>query len=114
MDTALPDGERILTWEQVYALDRAARAAGRGRAPGSPARSSRAPTRRSAREVVLVSSREHVLPGEDPDAAQVLEDVFERRGMTVLRRSPGRVRRPDRRRGAGHAADGRTVRARTA
>jgi len=38
-------------------------------------------------EVVLVSSREHVLPGEDPDAAQVLEDVFTRRGMQVLGRS---------------------------
>jgi dihydrolipoamide dehydrogenase len=37
--------------------------------------------------VVLVSSREHVLPGEDPDAARVLEDVFRRRGMEVLARS---------------------------
>ena len=35
-------------------------------------------------EVVLVSSRDRVLPGEDADAAQVLEDVFERRGLTVL------------------------------
>ena len=38
-------------------------------------------------EVVLVSSRDRVLPGEDADAAQVLEDVFTRRGMTVLSRS---------------------------
>ena len=37
--------------------------------------------------MTLVSSRDRVLPGEDADAAQVLEDVFRRRGMTVLSRS---------------------------
>jgi NAD(P)H dehydrogenase (quinone) len=37
--------------------------------------------------VTLVSSRDRVLPGEDADAAQVLEDVLTRRGMTVLSRS---------------------------
>ena len=41
-------------------------------------------------DVVLVSSRDRVLPGEDADAAQVLEDVFTRRGMTVLSRSRAR------------------------
>jgi dihydrolipoamide dehydrogenase len=34
-----------------------------------------------------VSSRERVLPGEDADAATVIEDVFARRGMTVLSKS---------------------------
>jgi dihydrolipoamide dehydrogenase len=38
-------------------------------------------------DVVLVSSRDHVLPGEDADAAYVLEDVFSRRGLRVLSRS---------------------------
>ena len=38
-------------------------------------------------DVTLVSSRELVLPGEDQDAAAVIEDVFRRRGMTVLNRS---------------------------
>ncbi len=38
-------------------------------------------------DVVLVSSRDRVLPGEDGDAAEVIEDVFQRRGMTVLSRS---------------------------
>jgi len=38
-------------------------------------------------EVVLVSSRDRVLPGEDPDAAAVIEDAFTSRGMTVLGRS---------------------------
>ncbi len=83
---AVPDGERILTWEQLYALAEVPRrlivvgsgVTGAEFACGYQALGS---------EVVLVSSREHVLPGEDPDAAQVLEDVFERRGMSVLRRS---------------------------
>jgi dihydrolipoamide dehydrogenase len=38
-------------------------------------------------QVTLVSSRDRVLPGEDADAALVLEEVFARRGMKVLSRS---------------------------
>lgn len=38
-------------------------------------------------DVVLVSSRDQVLPSEDPDAAAVIEEVFRSRGMTVLGRS---------------------------
>src|SRR6185312_3753239 len=38
-------------------------------------------------EVTLVSSRDRVLPGEDADAAAVLEEVLTRRGMHVLARS---------------------------
>jgi pyruvate/2-oxoglutarate dehydrogenase complex dihydrolipoamide dehydrogenase (E3) component len=38
-------------------------------------------------QVTLVSSRDRVLPHEDADAASVVEDVFRRRGMTVLSRS---------------------------
>jgi len=86
LDTAQPDGERILTWEQVYNLDELperlivvgsgvtnAEFAGAYLALGS--------------DVVLVSSRDRVLPGEDADAARVLEDVFTRRGMHVLSQS---------------------------
>ena len=40
-------------------------------------------------DVVLVSSRDRVLPGEDADAAAVIEEVFRRRGMEVLGRSRG-------------------------
>jgi dihydrolipoamide dehydrogenase len=83
---AKPDGERILTWTQVYGLCElperlivvgsgvtGAEFASAYEALGVP--------------VVLVSSRDHVLPGEDADAAQVLEDVFVRRGMTVMSKS---------------------------
>jgi dihydrolipoamide dehydrogenase len=86
LDSALPDGQRILTWEQVYALTEVPEkliVVGSGVTGAEFACAYQA----LGAEVVLVSSREHVLPGEDSAAAQVLEDVFERRGMTVLRRS---------------------------
>ncbi|MBN9181933.1 MAG: FAD-dependent oxidoreductase, partial [Microbacterium sp.] len=38
-------------------------------------------------KVTLVSSRDQVLPGEDKDAAAVLEKVFKRGGMQVLSKS---------------------------
>jgi NAD(P)H dehydrogenase (quinone) len=84
-DTA-PDGERILTCRQLYDLAdlpeelivvgsgvTGAEFAGAYQALGS--------------QVTLVSSREHVLPHEDKDAAMVIQDVFQRRGMNVLGRS---------------------------
>lgn len=84
--TAEPDGERILTWTQLYQLTEVperlivvgsgvtgAEFAGAYRALGA--------------EVVLVSSRDRVLPGEDSDAADLIEAVFKRRGMQVLSRS---------------------------
>lgn len=83
---SLPDGERILTWEQVYDLPAVperlivigsgvtgAEFAGAYHALGGG--------------VVLISSRDRVLPGEDPDAARVLEEVYGRRGLEVLSRS---------------------------
>ena len=80
---AVPDGERILTWTQVYALDALPEkliVVGSGVTGAEFASAYDA----LGAEVVLVSSRDRVLPGEDADAAQVLEDVFERRGLTVL------------------------------
>lgn len=80
---AVPDGERILTWTQVYALDELPEkliVVGSGVTGAEFASAYDA----LGAEVVLVSSRDRVLPGEDADAAQVLEDVFERRGLTVL------------------------------
>jgi pyruvate/2-oxoglutarate dehydrogenase complex dihydrolipoamide dehydrogenase (E3) component len=84
--SARPDGERILSWEQVYGLTEVPErlvVVGSGVTGAEFACAYQA----LGAEVVLVSSRDHVLPGEDSDAAQVLEGVFERRGMTVLRRS---------------------------
>lgn len=83
---AQPDGERILTWAQMYNLTElpehlvvvgsgvtGAEFAGAYNGLGVP--------------VTLVSSRDRVLPGEDEDAAELIEDVFRSRGMTVLSRS---------------------------
>ena len=90
---AQPDGERILTWEQLYTLAELPEhlvVVGSGVTGAEFASAYTA----LGSEVTLVSSRDRVLPGEDADAAQVLEDVFKRRGMTVLSKSrAGAVRR---------------------
>ncbi|MFC6449488.1 NAD(P)H-quinone dehydrogenase [Cellulomonas gelida] len=83
---ARPDGERILTWTQLYdlpALPDKLIVVGSG---VTGAEFAGAYTSLGA-DVTLVSSRDRVLPGEDVDAAELIEDVFKRRGMTVLSRS---------------------------
>jgi NAD(P)H dehydrogenase (quinone) len=91
--TAQPDGERILTWEQVYDL---AEVPDRLIVVGSGVTGAEFASAYNAlgADVVLVSSRDRVLPGEDAQAATVLEDVLTRRGMTVLnkRRANGVTR----------------------
>ena len=86
LPTAQPDGERILTWEQVYDLRETPErliVVGSGVTGAEFAGAYNA----LGVDVVLVSSRDRVLPGEDADAAEVLEEVFTRRGMTVLSKS---------------------------
>jgi dihydrolipoamide dehydrogenase len=86
LPTAVPDGERILTWQQVYDLKSVPEhvvVVGSGVTGAEFAHAYLG----LGSEVTLVSSRERVLPGEDADAATVIEDVFRRRGMNVLDRS---------------------------
>lgn len=86
METAVPDGERILTWQQIYDLRELPErlvVVGSGVTGAELAQAYLG----LGSEVVLVSSRDRVLPGEDPDAAAVIEDVFTKRGMEVLGRS---------------------------
>ena len=83
LPSAQPDGERILTWEQVYGIDEVPShliVVGSGVTGAEFASAYLA----LGIEVTLVSSRDRVLPGEDADAAAVLEDVSVRRGMNVL------------------------------
>jgi dihydrolipoamide dehydrogenase len=81
--SAIIDGERILNWKQLYDFTElptdlivvgsgvtGAEFAGAYQALGS--------------QVTLVSSRDQVLPGEDSEAAKVVQDVFAKRGMKVL------------------------------
>lgn len=86
LPTAQPDGERILSWTQLYDLDTLPEhliVVGSGVTGAEFASAYRA----LGTEVTLVSSREKVLPGQDEDAADVLEFVFRNKGMNVLSRS---------------------------
>jgi dihydrolipoamide dehydrogenase len=90
---AVPDGERILTWTQVYDLAEVPEhlvVVGSGVTGAEFADA----YQRLGSQVTLVSSRDRVLPGEDADAAAVLETAFTRRGMKVMGRS--RAARVDR------------------
>jgi pyruvate/2-oxoglutarate dehydrogenase complex dihydrolipoamide dehydrogenase (E3) component len=86
LPTARLDGERILSWRHLYALSELPE---RLIVVGSGVTGAEFASAYDALgcEVVLVSSRDRVLPGEDADAAQVLEDVFARRGVDVMSRS---------------------------
>ncbi|HEX7352014.1 NAD(P)H-quinone dehydrogenase [Brachybacterium sp.] len=86
LDSAPCDGERILNWTQLYALDQLPEhliVVGSGVTGAEFASAYRA----LGSEVTLVSSRQKVLPGTDADAADVLEHAFTRRGVTVRSRS---------------------------
>ncbi len=86
LPSAQPDGERILTWEQVYDLTEVPEkliVVGSG-VTGAEFASAYLSL---GIDVTLVSSRDRVLPGEDADASAVLEDVLTRRGMNVLGQS---------------------------
>lgn len=83
LDSCKPDGERILTWTQLYNLKEMP---SHLIVVGSGVTGAEFASAYSAlgSKVTLVSSRDRVLPNEDADAADVIEDVFKRGGMTVL------------------------------
>lgn len=86
LPTAAPDGERILSWTQLYNLKSVPEhliVVGSGVTGAEFASAYRALGSR----VTLISSRDQVLPGEDADAAAVIENVFKRNGMVVLSKS---------------------------
>ncbi|WP_425411324.1 NAD(P)H-quinone dehydrogenase [Microbacterium luticocti] len=86
LPSARPDGDRILTWTQLYdmkALPEHLIVVGSGVTGAEFAGA----YMNLGSEVSLVSSRDQVLPGEDKDAAAVLEKVFTRGGMHVLAKS---------------------------
>ncbi len=109
LPAAAPDGERLLTCRQLYDLSELPDeliVVGSG-VTGAEFASA---YQMLGSQVTLVSSRDHVLPQEDEEAALVVEEVFARKGMTVLSRSRAVTAR---RAGSGvevGLADGRTVR----
>ena len=86
LESAKPDGERILTWTQLYNLDAIPEhiiVIGSGVTGAEFASAYRG----LGAKVTLVSSRDQVLPGEDADAAAVIEKVFTRNGITIKSKS---------------------------
>jgi len=83
---AEPDGERILTWRHVYDLPQLPEhlvVVGSG---VTGAEFASAYTEMGV-PVTFVCSRDRVLPGEDSDAAELLEEVFTKRGMQIVKRA---------------------------
>ncbi|MFD4959999.1 NAD(P)H-quinone dehydrogenase [Microbacterium sp. NPDC058389] len=84
--SAKPDGQRILTWTQLYNMTELPEhliVVGSGVTGAEFAGA----YMNLGAKVSLVSSRDQVLPGEDKDAAAVLERVFKRGGMKLLSKS---------------------------
>ncbi|HET6210411.1 MAG TPA: FAD-dependent oxidoreductase, partial [Jatrophihabitans sp.] len=83
---AEPDGERILSWRQIYDLTELPEhliVVGSG-VTGAEFASAYS---EMGVPVTLVSSRQKVLPGEDPDAADVIEQVFTAHGGTLMKQA---------------------------
>jgi len=83
---AEPDGQRILTWQQIYDLPSLPEhlvVVGSGVTGAEFASAYLA----LGSEVTLVSSRDRVMPSEDEDAARLIEEVFTRRGMHIVRQA---------------------------
>jgi NAD(P)H dehydrogenase (quinone) len=108
LDAAVPDGARILSWRDVYDL---AELPSHLVVIGSGVTGAEFASAYSeiGVPVTLVSSRDRVLPGEDPDAADVIEQVFTSRGGTLVKRAraAGAHRQGDR--VVVDLVDGRTV-----
>ena len=79
-----PDGHRVLTTRQVFELREL---------PEHLVVLGAGPTgcefadffSRCGSRVTLVSARDQILPNDDPDLAEVLEEVFLKRGMDVIK-----------------------------
>ncbi|MCE1173901.1 MAG: NAD(P)H-quinone dehydrogenase, partial [Propionibacteriales bacterium] len=86
LEAAQPDGVRIFNWAQIYNLTEIPEhliVVGSGVTGAEFASAYTA----LGVKVTLISSRDKVLPGQDGDAADVIQQVFEASGMTVLSRA---------------------------
>ena len=86
LSSSEPDGERIFTWTQLYNLTELPEhmiVVGSG-VTGAEFASAYLSL---GSKVTLVSSRDYVLPGEDLDAAVLIEEVFRGRGMNILKKT---------------------------
>ena len=108
LPNAVPDGERILTWRQVYDLTELPEHLVIVGSGVTGAEFCNAYTELGVM-CTVVASRDQILPHEDSDAAAALEEVFAERGVTLVKNARAdSVVRTD----AGirvNLADGRTV-----
>ena len=105
---AVPDGERILNWRQLYDLNELPEHLVIVGSGVTGAEFCNAYTELGV-TVTVVASRDQILPHEDGDAAAVLEEVFAERGVTLVKnaRAESVLRTADGIRVT--MADGRTV-----
>ncbi|MEP6600025.1 MAG: NAD(P)H-quinone dehydrogenase [Actinomycetota bacterium] len=108
LSDAVPDGDRILSWRDVYELKELPEqlvVIGSG-VTGAEFASCYSEL---GVPVTLVSSRDRVLPGEDTDAADVIEQVFTSRGGTLMKHARASSVRRDADGVVVELQDGRTV-----
>ncbi|MDR1441007.1 MAG: NAD(P)H-quinone dehydrogenase [Bifidobacteriaceae bacterium] len=82
LPAAQPDGERIFTWAQIYNMDTLPErliVVGSGVTGAEFASAYRA----LGVDVTLISSRHQVLPSQDHDAAKLLQESFQDRGIVI-------------------------------
>ncbi|NTY57958.1 NAD(P)H-quinone dehydrogenase [Mycolicibacterium sphagni] len=84
LPNAEPDGERILTWRQLYDLPELPEHLVIVGSGVTGAEFCNAYTELGV-TVTVVASRDQILPHEDSDAAAVLEEVFAERGVTLVK-----------------------------
>ncbi|WP_163749418.1 NAD(P)H-quinone dehydrogenase [Mycolicibacterium helvum] len=84
LPNAAPDGERILTWRQLYDLPELPEHLVIVGSGVTGAEFCNAYTELGV-TVTVVASRDQILPHEDSDAAAVLEEVFAERGVTLVK-----------------------------
>ncbi len=84
LPNAVPDGERILTWRQVYDLTELPEHLVIIGSGVTGAEFCNAYTELGV-TCTVVASRDQILPHEDSDAAAALEDVFAERGVTLVK-----------------------------
>ncbi len=95
LPSAVPDGERILTWRQLYDLTELPEHLVIVGSGVTGAEFCNAYTELGV-TVTVVASRDQILPHEDSDAAAALEEVFAERGVTLVKnaRAESVVRTP--------------------
>ncbi|RRO12782.1 NAD(P)H-quinone dehydrogenase [Saccharopolyspora rhizosphaerae] len=107
---AEPDGERVLTWRQLFDLPEMPEHLAVIGSGVTGVEFASAYTEMGVK-VTMISSRDRVLPHEDADAAAVLEEVFAERGTEVVKHARAESVERTEKGVVIHLADGRQVEA---